>query len=87
MKHECRTYPVSSKYHSIIRAVQMHPDSSVFYAVPGLELFGAERVCDIFNGVTQTVCIVVRGVYAPVDPKQTKSGRTSKLDKTTACEI
>lgn len=46
-------------------------------ASPGLELFGAERVCDLFDGVTETMGIVVRWIDAPekeADRKQTFLG-------------
>lgn len=33
---------------------------------PSLELLGTQRVGDVLDGVTQTVCIVVGGVDAPV---------------------
>lgn len=33
--------------------------------MPGLELLGAEGVCDILDGVTQTVGVVIGGVDAP----------------------
>lgn len=38
---------------------------------PGLKLFGAQRVCDVFNGVAQTVGVVVGGIDAPAE---TRSG-------------
>lgn len=42
--------------------------------IPGLELFGTEWVCDVFNRVTQTVGVVISGVDAPAekDKKQLK---------------
>lgn len=33
--------------------------------MPGLELLCAEGVCDILDGVTQTVGVVIGGVDAP----------------------
>lgn len=35
--------------------------------LPGLELFGTQGVCDIFNRVTQTVGVVISGVDAPAE--------------------
>lgn len=35
--------------------------------IPGLELFGTERVCDVFNRVTQTVGVIISGIDAPAE--------------------
>lgn len=50
----------------------------LMYTVPGLELFGTQWVCDIFNGVTQTVGVVISGVDAPAenDKKQVSESET-----------
>lgn len=36
-------------------------------SIPGLELFSTERVCDVFNRVTQTVSVIVSGIDAPAE--------------------
>lgn len=36
---------------------------------PSLKLLGTQGVGDVFDGVTETVCIVVGGVDAPVEQK------------------
>ena len=43
-------------------------ESSRISTSPGLKLLGAERVSDVFNGVTQAVGEVVCGVDAPGVP-------------------
>lgn len=45
--------------------VYLSPGSCHAQCSPGLELFGAEGVCDVLNRVTEAVCVVVRGVDAP----------------------
>lgn len=35
--------------------------------IPGLELFGTERVCDVFNRVTKTVSVIISGIDAPAE--------------------
>jgi hypothetical protein len=36
---------------------------------PSLELLGTQRVGNVLNGVTQTMCVVIGGVDAPVEQK------------------
>lgn len=55
----------------VFRATTDHQRSE--RKVPGLKLFGTEGVCDIFNGVTQTVGVVISGVDAPAEKRKTQS--------------
>ena len=43
--------------------------------IPGLKLFGTERVSDILYGITQTVCIIVSGVNTPLVPGMRMRGK------------
>lgn len=40
--------------------------------LPGLKLFSTQRVCDVFNGVTQTVGVVISRVDAPAEKSGTQ---------------
>lgn len=35
------------------------------YRLPGLKFFGTQWMCYIFDGVTQTMSVIVGGIYAP----------------------
>lgn len=52
--------------------------------MPGLELLGAEGVCDILDRVTQTVGVVIGGVDAPARQDRDTN---DKLKNTTTREV
>lgn len=51
--------------------LQLSPEPCCAQHSPGLELFGAEGVSDVLDGVAEAVCVVIRGVDAPA--RQTQS--------------
>lgn len=50
--------------------------------MPGLELLGAEGVCDILNRVTQAVGVVIGGVDAPARHERETSDTLEKHNNT-----
>lgn len=43
------------------------------FDIPGLKLFGTQRMGDVFNRVTQTVCVVIGRVNTPEKEDKPKS--------------